>query len=78
MLLRGSEVDPILKTISQGDCSKIKDKSVDFWGHKIAIGLRKKAGVIETRVWSNGPDSAESTKDDIVAPFGKEIPKQID
>jgi hypothetical protein len=74
-LLRGSEVDSMVKSLKPYDCGKSPDPSVDIWGNKIAITLRRSGETVESRVWSRGPDGIERTDDDIVMPYGKEIPK---
>lgn len=73
-LLRGTEVDPIVQRLAPYDCGKSPDPSLDIWGNKIVIGLRRSAKTVESRAWSVGPDGIERTKDDIVMPWGKSIP----
>jgi hypothetical protein len=74
-LLRDSEVDSMVKSLKPYDCGKSPDPSVDIWGNKIAITLRRSGETVESRVWSRGPDGIEWTEDDILMPYGKEIPK---
>ena len=72
--LRGVEVDPIVETLRPYDCGKSPDPSLDIWGNKIVIGLRRSAETVDSRAWSIGPDGIERTEDDIVMPWGKSIP----
>ncbi|MEO5858235.1 MAG: hypothetical protein ABIR33_04720 [Pyrinomonadaceae bacterium] len=73
-LFRGADVDPIVVMLKPYDCGRSSDSSLDIWGNKIVIALRRSSDTVGSRAWSMGPDEIERTEDDIVMPWGKTIP----
>ena len=68
-----------LMTQTRGtDCANFKDPSRDRWNRKINIALRRSdttANRVDIIMWSNGPDGKSGTDDDLVMPYGHEVPK---
>ena len=75
--LTDDEVNFVMKNVRGSDCARFDDPKLDPQGNRINIALRKE---MKDRwppiiIWSNGPDGVSRTKDDIVMPYGQEIPK---
>ena len=73
--LSESEADDLLDQVWGYDCSSTGGASPDAWGRNIRIALRNSNGLLEVRAWSGGPDGEFSTSDDLVFPYGRDIPK---
>ena len=74
-ILNEEEVDVLMSQIRGYDCGKYQNQTLDSWGRKINIALRKPSNRIEIFVWSNGRDGVSGTKDDLVIPYGQPAPK---
>ena len=73
--LTDADATDLLGQIKGYDCSPTHDASLDVWGNKIKIALRQDKGPLEVRAWYAGPDGEFETDDDLVFPYGREIPK---
>jgi hypothetical protein len=75
-ILNETEVDSLMQDLKGGDCSRRDDLSRDPWNNKLNIALRTQTeatmGII---IWSNGPDGAYRTGDEMVYPYESEIPR---
>lgn len=76
-MLDDTEVDSVMSGIKPGDCARAEDPKLDLWHNKIHIALRRasKENWPSIIVWSDGRDGIPGTADDIIMPFGQEIPR---
>jgi hypothetical protein len=66
-----------MQNVRGGDCAGFDDPKLDLQENRINIAIRKEE---QGRwppivVWSNGRDGISRTSDDVVMPFGQEIPR---
>ena len=59
----------------RGDCYRFPNPRLDAQDNPINIAIKIGEKLPETRVWSNGLDGISGTDDDVVMPYGREIPK---
>jgi hypothetical protein len=74
-ILSEEEIDLLMANVKGSDCSGIGDTRYDFWNKRINIALRtrtdKDFGIV---IWSDGRDGLPATGDELVAPYGHEVP----
>ena len=59
----------------KGDCSRFDNPILDLQGNRINIAVRSTTGRLEAVVWSSGRDGISGTDDDVVMPYGHDVPK---
>jgi hypothetical protein len=70
------EVASVMAQTRGGDCGRFDTPGIDRWGKQINIAVRKRDRYTDIVMWSNGPDGVTSTTDDLVMPYGGEVPKK--
>lgn len=79
-ILNSEEVSLIMSKVKGYDCGKVDNQDFDLWNNQINIALKKNSEKknsekLDIVIWSNGADKISGTVDDIICPFGAEIPK---
>lgn len=74
-ILSEIETSRLMSKVHGGDCARFEKPEFDLWNHQINIALRKPLKYPEIVIWSNGSDTVSGTADDLIIPYGSEIPK---